>query len=282
MPPRGSSSWRRVTYGAPCTPDLEPVRLGPVCTVRVHAPTVDAFAVLGAILTRHGYDIHEAYPEGDTGSYNCRPIAGSGVWSSHAYGLAVDINWNSNPQRSPLTTDLPMDAVAQIEALRTKGGAPVFRWGGRFSTPDPMHFEVIATPDELEAGLSQRPDDEEDTMRHGDRGPDVAAWQLRLAQWWFRGDAAGDDELQAFLDDGPDGGFGDNTDYATRKMQRQAGLKVDGVVGAAEWTIILAHREDRRGSGGSAGAHDHDDEYAARDHGHPHDHEVSGRTERSG
>ena len=42
--------------------------------------------------------------------------------------------------RRPLTTDLPLP---RAEQLATRYG---FRWGGRWSTPDPMHFEFAGTP----------------------------------------------------------------------------------------------------------------------------------------
>lgn len=54
--------------------------------------------------------------------------------SLHAYGLAVDINADTNPMKSPLTTDMP---AAFVRVFEEQG----FKWGGRFLTPDPMHFQ---------------------------------------------------------------------------------------------------------------------------------------------
>ena len=34
----------------------------------------------------------------DTSAFNCRLIPGTGIWSQHAYGLAVDINPLQNPE----------------------------------------------------------------------------------------------------------------------------------------------------------------------------------------
>ncbi len=54
--------------------------------------------------------------------------------STHSWGIAVDINADTNPRQAPLTMDLPMEWVAEFEAVG-------WRWGGRFRTPDPMHFQ---------------------------------------------------------------------------------------------------------------------------------------------
>jgi hypothetical protein len=58
-------------------------------------------------------------------------------WSNHAFGLAIDINSLTNGYNSK--GDMPREV---IQRARKSG----FRWGGDFSTPDPMHFEVIWTP----------------------------------------------------------------------------------------------------------------------------------------
>lgn len=54
--------------------------------------------------------------------------------SVHAWGLAVDINKDQNPQRSPIVTDMP---PLFVDAFVREG----FTWGGKFPTPDPMHFQ---------------------------------------------------------------------------------------------------------------------------------------------
>ena len=57
--------------------------------------------------------------------------------SLHSYGLAVDINAATNPMQRPLTTDIP---AAFVMAFEAEG----FTWGGRFPTPDPMHFQLCS------------------------------------------------------------------------------------------------------------------------------------------
>lgn len=145
-------------------------------SIRVAAPAAEAFRRLAEIILRHGYDIRPA----DTDSYNCRTITGGKLKSLHAYGIALDINWQTNPYRDhPGTrpprfsleptqagraadvaaghadTDMTAPMIAEIEALTTRDGLRVFKWGGHFGTlKDAMHFELDVGPAELARGLT--------------------------------------------------------------------------------------------------------------------------------
>ena len=145
-------------------------------SIRVAAPAAEAFQRLAAIILRHRYDIRPA----DTDSYNCRTITGGKLRSLHAYGIALDINWQTNPYRDhPGTrpprysqkptqaqraadvaaghadTDMTAAMIAEIEALTTRDGLRVFKWGGHFGTlKDAMHFELDVGPEELARGLT--------------------------------------------------------------------------------------------------------------------------------
>ena len=147
--------------------------------IRVAAPAAEAFTALAAIMARHGYAIRPA----DTDSYVCRAITGGKLKSLHAYGIALDVNWQTNPYRdhpgtrTPLfstkptqderaaevragraDTDMTEAMITEIEALRTRAGLPVFKWGGHFGTlKDAMHFELDVGPEELAAGLEPSP-----------------------------------------------------------------------------------------------------------------------------
>ena len=57
--------------------------------------------------------------------------------SLHALGLAVDINADRNPMRSPIETDMP---PLFVDAFMREG----FTWGGDFGMPDPMHFQLCS------------------------------------------------------------------------------------------------------------------------------------------
>lgn len=92
------------------------------------------------------YDINQH----DTGAYNCRPIAGTSTPSNHSWGLAIDINWNENPQRSPLHSEIPPAVVAMWNDCG-------WFWGGFYahSTPDAMHFEYIGKPSDVKADTAK-------------------------------------------------------------------------------------------------------------------------------
>jgi len=119
--------------------------------VTVDRRTVEAVRALNACLERHRY----ATRRNDTGAYNCRKITGGTGYSLHAYGIALDLNWQSNPYGPNLVTDMPPAMVADIKAIRTNGGALVWRWGGDYSrNKDAMHYEVACSPAALATGIA--------------------------------------------------------------------------------------------------------------------------------
>jgi hypothetical protein len=98
----------------------------------------------------------DAHPTGDgntTTSFVCRPAVGSGSWSRHAYGLAIDINPFHNPY---IKGDLVLPELASAYIDRSGDRVGVIRegdvvtqafdamgwaWGGRWNTLDDfMHF----------------------------------------------------------------------------------------------------------------------------------------------
>jgi hypothetical protein len=105
------------------------------------AVTVDrAIAELVALIMHANEAQGYHYRPADTGAYNCRKISGTNVWSLHAYGLAIDENWSTNPYTSPLRTDKP---GCLVELWNRYG----FAWGGHYSgSKDAMHFEFMGTP----------------------------------------------------------------------------------------------------------------------------------------
>ena len=98
----------------------------------------------------------EEPPTGDgneTTSFVCRPAVGSGKWSQHAYGLAIDINPFHNPylkgdlvlpelataytDRDRVLPGMILDGDAAVDAFAAIGWA----WGGDWNTlKDWMHF----------------------------------------------------------------------------------------------------------------------------------------------
>jgi hypothetical protein len=76
-----------------------------------------------------------------SGCYAARTIARrpTAPPSNHAYGAAIDINAPENPYGAPPTMD------PRIAKIFERWG---FLWGGRFLTPDGMHFEYGGPPGE--------------------------------------------------------------------------------------------------------------------------------------
>jgi hypothetical protein len=65
-------------------------------TILVAPPTVDAWHALANVLQANNYVIRTP----DTDSYNCREIKGGGGRSLHSFGIALDVNWDTNPYKT--------------------------------------------------------------------------------------------------------------------------------------------------------------------------------------
>ena len=87
------------------------------------------------------FDVHLKPP---AGTYDCRPIAGTGRTSAHGYGIAIDLatagahywRWSKPVPGRPLVYRNTMPA--EIVAIFEQHG---FIWGGRWYHYDTMHFE---------------------------------------------------------------------------------------------------------------------------------------------
>jgi hypothetical protein len=243
MASRGSSSWRIETWGGPCETEQATIAIYEGCPkVTIAKEAVDAFKLLGRECLRFGYIVRRI------GGYNCRKVTGStNSWSAHAWGIAIDINDDTNPyRRDKLVTDMPRAFVAAVTSIRTVDGLQVFRWGGdwdgRPDTPhsnyDSMHFEIIVTRAELRRGFGGvvvpapvTPGSTVPkivafpTLRPGDTGPAVNILQAAV-------------KLQATSGAGV---YGPRTKEAVRRYQESRGLTADGIAGPATWTALLSN-----------------------------------------
>jgi D-alanyl-D-alanine carboxypeptidase len=82
------------------------------------------------------------------GGYNCRLIEGTTAWSTHAWGAAIDTNWQRNPRGQRHWNGRGSDGVDYHTYLPDVWRGPFpghgFYWGLHFSTtPDPMHFQYV-------------------------------------------------------------------------------------------------------------------------------------------
>jgi hypothetical protein len=202
----------------------------------VHQDIAGLVAILLDLTELSGYDVKP----GQTWGYACRAIAGTSTPSNHSWGTAVDINAPSNPRRArglPRITDIPKKVVA----LWKNHG---FRWGGDYSWPDAMHMEFMGTAADaqrierrLRAYLGSAtptvphiPDrkppaaDFPGTVRMGDTGVKVRAWQRALNAAGYRIDV--------------DGVFGPATNHVVRDWQAKHALTIDGVAGSRTWTSL--------------------------------------------
>jgi len=143
--------------------------------IRVAPPTSEAWDALAAVMLHHGYHIRTE----DTDSYNCRAITGGSGRSLHSFGIALDVNWQTNPfidhegERTVrfsskatqderaldvrfhlADTDMTPEMIADVNAIKTIDGVQVFEWGGSWRTrKDCMHFELDLSPEELAPGI---------------------------------------------------------------------------------------------------------------------------------
>lgn len=93
--------------------------------------------------------------EDNTSAFNCRDIPGTGRWSAHAYGRAIDLIPRLNPYIDRTGAFQPNNAAPYLDRNRTDPGVlhageaavRVFtdrgwRWGGDWRTPiDYQHVE---------------------------------------------------------------------------------------------------------------------------------------------
>ena len=143
--------------------------------IRVAPPTAEAWGALAAVMLHHGYRIRTT----DTDSYNCRQITGGSGRSLHSYGIALDVNWTTNPyidhtgtrkvrfsdkptqeeraidvKEHRADTDMTPEMIEDILAIKTEAGVQIFDWGGNFtSVKDSMHFELDLSPADLAKGI---------------------------------------------------------------------------------------------------------------------------------
>ncbi|MEZ5099436.1 MAG: M15 family metallopeptidase [Thermoleophilia bacterium] len=108
------------------------------------------------LVDAYGGDDYRSIEADNTSAFNCRNATGSGNWSNHAYGYAIDLNPLENPYVSGGRTSHPRSERYLDRRRRLKGmireGDVVTRafdaigwgWGGRWtgSVRDYQHFSI--------------------------------------------------------------------------------------------------------------------------------------------
>lgn len=199
---------------------------------------VTLFSLLIDETERMGYDVRRFSASGEivTGGFNCRAIGNTNRPSNHSWGLAIDINSDVNPERSPLTTNIP----TQVRELWTGFG---FRWlGTRTPTPDPMHLEYMGSVSDAVADTARAqrelagggrlpagpPPFPGVVLKRRSQGADVCRVQARLR------------ELGHAIDSLPSCPFGPQTEAAVKAFQRSRSLRDDGKVGKLTWAALFS------------------------------------------
>jgi hypothetical protein len=184
------------SYWSPrCTGPFALVALYGAGRVYVRTPIVEAVKALNTVLKSYGYVTRAA----DTGAYNCRMNTSGTAWSIHAYAIALDINWQSNPYSSTLRTDMLRYGDGRMPhkicAIRTNNGKQVWNWGGFWSgNKDAMHYEIVCTPADIRTGINwttvkgyvapaPEPVQEDDEMQHIIRGNADTRWYVTDGIW---------------------------------------------------------------------------------------------------
>lgn len=181
--------------------------------------------------------------KGHCWGYARKKIGKGEVWSNHAAGCAIDINAPEHPDNTPPSRTLSPAQIAACHAIEQRWGG-VVRWGGDWSDPDPMHWEVVATLGRVvqQAARVQ-------ALDHSDRINEARMVKIMNRLPYLSRGAHGPyvtrvQLLGNYIDgDGPnvtvDGEFGPQTEALVKRIQRAHGLQADGSVGAEEWSLLV-------------------------------------------
>lgn len=226
-------------WGAPCTGARVTVVLAGGARVSVRAELAELVGLVMRANEAQGY----LYRREDTGAYNCRKIGTGSSWSWHAWAIAIDGNWKTNPYTSPLRTDKP-------QWLRDRWNRFGFAGGWDYSgAKDAMHAEFMGTPAQA-AQLTEIARRELGPIINGPApaapvpAGDGITWEPRvdapLGTRVLQLGRVGDDVgfVQRWHGLGVDDYYGPKTDAAVRATQQRNGLGVDGVVGPQTWAVM--------------------------------------------
>lgn len=163
----GTQEWAKHFYGDPGVPgSIQGQRFAAKNIVtaeifgremRIHKDAQRAFKHLDIMFKRFNPDYWDQINEGtyDDWGFSHRFIAGTSVLSNHSFGLATDLDATKNPRTSnPDETDSYIWRNAKKTILKVED-IGFMRWGGRYTSPDPMHFELMWEPSKVRANFDK-------------------------------------------------------------------------------------------------------------------------------
>lgn len=189
----------------------------------------------GDVATVLGYvaeQVHrrvEPLVDGWCWGYSYRDVRGGTSLSNHSAACAIDVNAPSHPLGRKNTFDSAQVATIRQILAECLG---VVRWGGTYTRPDEMHFEIIgdharvaAAAVAIRAKASQASSDGT-VLKRGSTGAAVEQLQRVLNAWY------------PYLRLVVDGDYGPATEAGVKELQRRAGIKVDGIAGAMTFRVL--------------------------------------------
>lgn len=185
--------------------------------VRVQPEILDAVKAMEMALRANGYEDPCDY----TGSYFYRLIGGTDTWSSHAYGLALDVDYgyaeadrlvDKNPylgfrptrEQYGVLFQFTWADVQAVKAIKNIWGEPMWLWLGDTSLGDTMHWQINVAPDRTEVDwttvLGYEPEEGDDELTITELVTD-ATWRAL----WNGGHIDGDPRVMPdyYFADGP-------------------------------------------------------------------------------
>lgn len=124
----------------------------------------------------------ETLVAGTCWGYDKRKISGSDQWSTHAAGTAWDLNAGRHNMGDAPSKSFSAAQIDTCHALERESDGTI-RWGGDFSRPDGMHWEIIGSKRQV-AAFAAKIEGEVTGMFlpvKGDQGEEVKFWQYQLS-----------------------------------------------------------------------------------------------------
>lgn len=118
----------------------------PGTDVELQARSGDVATVLIHVASRFNSDVERLYDYQSSGYSYRRNVNNPSVWSNHASGTALDLNYELHPNGASVGSTFTSAKVAAIRRILSDCEGTVY-WGGDYrGTVDGMHFEINVSP----------------------------------------------------------------------------------------------------------------------------------------